>query len=200
MASYPNLGDDDRVGVEGTNRTGRKQTMTESTEPTTEAVQRFNGLSEDEARTVLSGCLAAPRWVEEVAGNRPYPDADAVLAQAETSARSLSEQEVAAALAHHPRIGELPVSDDDESRFSSREQSGVDHADLELSQRLVTGNAAYEARFGQVFLIRAKGRDARQILCQLERRLGNDERTEAEEVARQLREIAVLRLQEVLTQ
>jgi 2-oxo-4-hydroxy-4-carboxy-5-ureidoimidazoline decarboxylase len=51
-----------------------------------------------------------------------------------------------------------------------------------------------------VFLIRAKGRDTREILAELERRLRNDQQTEEKEVVDQLREIAVLRLQEVLGQ
>jgi 2-oxo-4-hydroxy-4-carboxy-5-ureidoimidazoline decarboxylase len=189
MASYPDLGNDDQVEAESLTPTRAMP-----------GVRRFNGLSEDEARIVLGSCLAVPRWVQEVAAKRPYPDQAAVLAQADASGQSLSEQEVAAALARHPRIGERPSADDKESRFSSREQSGLDTADPELAQRLVEGNAAYEARFGRVFLIRAKGRDAQQILGELERRLGNDEQTEEGEVAGQLREIAVLRLQEVLAQ
>ncbi len=163
-------------------------------------VRRFNGQSEEEVRSVLSTCLAVPRWVDEVAAKRPYDDEPAVLAQADASARSLTEQEVAAALAQHPRIGEHRAADDDESRFSRLEQSGVEGTDAGVARRLAEGNAAYEARFGRVFLIRAKGRDAREILAELDRRLGNDERTESEEVAGQLREIAVLRLQEVLKQ
>lgn len=177
MASYPDLGDDGRVDVE-----------------------RFNALPDQDLRVVLSTCLAVPRWVDEVAAKRPYDDEASALVQADASARTLTEQEVAAALARHPRIGEHPTTDDEESRFSRREQSGVDDADNALARRLAEGNAAYEARFGRVFLIRAKGRDSREILAELDRRLGNDPRAELGEVADQLREIAVLRLDEVLEQ
>jgi 2-oxo-4-hydroxy-4-carboxy-5-ureidoimidazoline decarboxylase len=189
MASCPDLGNDDRVE-------GDSGTQTRSST----GVRRFNGLSEDEVRTVLASCLAVPRWVEDVAAQRPYPDQATALAQAEASARSLSQPEVAAALARHPRIGVRPSADDEESRFSSREQASVDGADPKVAHRLAEGNADYEARFGHMFLIRAKGRDAREILSELDRRLGNDDRTESGEVSGQLREIAVLRLQEVLEQ
>jgi 2-oxo-4-hydroxy-4-carboxy-5-ureidoimidazoline decarboxylase len=184
---YPDLGDDDEVGVE-------------NVQNQSPGVQAFNTRPEHEVRATLSTCLGVPRWVEEVTASRPYADEDAVLAQADASARSLSEQEVAAALARHSRIGERPTADDRESRFSSREQSGVDGTDREMTQRLAVGNAAYEARFGRVFLIRAKGRDTREILAELERRLRNDQQTEEKEVVDQLREIAVLRLQGVLGQ
>jgi 2-oxo-4-hydroxy-4-carboxy-5-ureidoimidazoline decarboxylase len=177
MASCLDLGDDDQVDLE-----------------------KFNVLPDQELRAVLSTCLAVPRWVDEVAANRPYVDEAAVIAQADASAWTLTEQEVAAALARHPRIGQRPTADDTESRFSRREQSGVDDTDNALARRLVEGNAAYEDRFGRVFLIRAKGRDSREILAELHRRLGNDPGVEAGEVAGQLREIAVLRLEEVLKQ
>jgi 2-oxo-4-hydroxy-4-carboxy-5-ureidoimidazoline decarboxylase len=50
-----------------------------------------------------------------------------------------------------------------------------------------------------VFLIRAAGRDAEEILAELERRLGNDDATERDETVEQLRQIALLRLEQVVT-
>ena len=46
----------------------------------------------------------------------------------------------------------------------------------------------------RVFLIRAAGRTGPQILAELERRLDNDDEAERAETVRQLREIALLRL------
>jgi 2-oxo-4-hydroxy-4-carboxy-5-ureidoimidazoline decarboxylase len=60
---------------------------------------------------------------------------------------------------------------------------------------IADGNAAYEERFGRVFLIRAAGRTPEQMRAELERRLGNDDETEAAEALDQLREIALLRLE-----
>jgi 2-oxo-4-hydroxy-4-carboxy-5-ureidoimidazoline decarboxylase len=57
---------------------------------------------------------------------------------------------------------------------------------------------AYEERFERVFLIRASGRTGPQILAELDRRLGNDPATERAETVSQLREIALLRLEQVL--
>ena len=61
------------------------------------------------------------------------------------------------------------------------------------------GNQAYEERFGQVFLIRAAGRSAEEILAALESRLTNDEKTEQSIVADQLRQIALLRLSKAVS-
>jgi 2-oxo-4-hydroxy-4-carboxy-5-ureidoimidazoline decarboxylase len=78
--------------------------------------------------------------------------------------------------------------------MSRAEQSGVDPSDGEVQDALVRGNRAYEARFGRVFLIRAAGRDAREILASLSERLEHTPEQEERIVAEQLREIALLRL------
>ena len=78
------------------------------------------------------------------------------------------------------------------------EQAGVDPAAGDTAARLAAGNAAYEERFGRVFLIRAAGRDAEAILAELDRRLGNDDATERAETVDNLRQIALLRLEALL--
>ena len=84
------------------------------------------------------------------------------------------------------------------ARSREREQAGVDPAAGDTAARLAAGNAAYEERFGRVFLIRAAGRDAEAILAELDRRLGNDDATERAETVDNLRQIALLRLEALL--
>jgi 2-oxo-4-hydroxy-4-carboxy-5-ureidoimidazoline decarboxylase len=50
-----------------------------------------------------------------------------------------------------------------------------------------------------VFLIRAAGRSSAEILSELDRRLGNDAATERGETVAALRDIALLRLEQVVT-
>lgn len=156
----------------------------------------FNALPEAAAREQLRRCLDVPRWVDTVLAGRPYADVDALLAVA-TGAVELDADELDAALAGHPRIGERAGAGHDRA-FSSAEQAGVDRDDAELAQRLADGNRAYEQRFDRVFLIRAAGRDSAQILAELERRLGNDDETERAETVDQLRQIALLRLAHIV--
>ncbi|MET0813427.1 MAG: 2-oxo-4-hydroxy-4-carboxy-5-ureidoimidazoline decarboxylase, partial [Microbacterium sp.] len=54
-------------------------------------------------------------------------------------------------------------------------------------------------RFGRVFLIRAAGRSPEEMLAELDRRLSNDDGTEAAEATGQLAEIALLRLRGAVT-
>jgi 2-oxo-4-hydroxy-4-carboxy-5-ureidoimidazoline decarboxylase len=140
-------------------------------------------------RDVLLGCLSVPRWADDVLAGQPYDDRDALIAAADAAARELTDEELDQALSGHPRIGERGGAQ------SRREQSGVDPTAGETAARLKAGNAAYEQRFGRVFLIRAAGRDAEEILSQLERRLQNDDATERAETVDNLRQIALLRLQ-----
>lgn len=142
-------------------------------------------------REVLLGCLAVPRFADEVLAGQPYADEDALIAAADKAARSLSDEELDQALAGHPRIGERGGSQ------SQKEQSNVDTGD-ETQARLKAGNAAYEERFDRVFLIRAAGRSADEILAELDRRLQNDDVTERAETVDNLRQIALLRLEGAL--
>ena len=66
--------------------------------------------------------------------------------------------------------------------------------------RIAEGNRAYEQRFGHVFLIRAAGRTADEMLAALTERLGNDPETERDVVRRELAEIVRLRLLKVVQQ
>ena len=157
----------------------------------------FNALPEPAAREQLSGCLDVPRWVDTVLEARPYGDLGALLTVASAAAESLSDEELEAALARHPRIGERAGAGHD-TDHSAREQAGVD-ASGDTATLLAAGNRAYESRFDRVFLIRAAGRDSTEILGELSRRLGNDEESERAETVTQLREIALLRLEQVVS-
>ncbi|MBD8871013.1 2-oxo-4-hydroxy-4-carboxy-5-ureidoimidazoline decarboxylase [Nocardioides donggukensis] len=155
----------------------------------------LNALGDDEVRARLARCLAVPRWVEDVASGRPYADRAALLGTADAAARELTDDELDQALAGHPRIGERPGAGHD-AGHSRREQAGVDPAAGDDVARLAAGNRDYEERFDRVFLIRAAGRGSAEILAELRRRLANDDATERAETVDNLREIALLRLEQ----
>jgi 2-oxo-4-hydroxy-4-carboxy-5-ureidoimidazoline decarboxylase len=159
-------------------------------------LEEFNALPEAEARERLTTCLDVPRWVDTVLEGRPYADLGALRTVAGTAVE-LDDGELERALARHPRIGERAAAGHD-AVFSAREQAGVDPADADVARRIEAGNEAYEERFDRVFLIRASGRTGREILAELERRLGNDDATERAETIEQLGEIALHRLDQIV--
>ena len=162
------------------------------------SLESFNAQSPDAAAAVIRPCADIDRWVDSIVASRPYATVAEALALADREARTWTAEDVDAALAHHPRIGERAGGDSTEAALSRNEQSSVG-ADEAAAEALLEGNRAYEDRFGRVFLIRAAGRSAPEILAELRRRLDNDQETESVEVAQQLREIALLRLEGILT-
>ncbi len=162
--------------------------------PSAEQVRAFDDLPRDEAVTRLLRCLGVTRWADEVADARPYAAWRPLRDTAAVAAGHLDDDELTEALAGHPRIGERAGAGHD-TAHSASEQSGVDPADAGVAARLAAGNTAYEARFDRVFLVRAKGRDATQILAELTRRLAHDDAAERIETLTALRDIALLRLE-----
>jgi 2-oxo-4-hydroxy-4-carboxy-5-ureidoimidazoline decarboxylase len=150
-------------------------------------------VTDSELREGLFASLAVPRWVEDVASRAPFRTLVELLAVASAEATPLASTEIAQAIAHHPRIGEK-TRGDGVSQAMSRAEQGTSE---ELGDELALGNAAYEQRFGRVFIIRAVGRSRAEILAELHRRLELDDAIEIQIVGEQLRDIALLRLEKL---
>jgi 2-oxo-4-hydroxy-4-carboxy-5-ureidoimidazoline decarboxylase len=158
-------------------------------------LQEFNDLPAGAAGDAVRPCVDIDSWVDGVVAGRPYADTAELLDRADSLARAWTPIEVEKALADHPRIGERHAGSGASAQMSGSEQAGVDPHDAEIRRRLAEGNAAYEQRFDRIYLVRAAGRSAEQILGLLEERLGNDPGTEIAVTSGQLREIALLRLE-----
>ncbi len=118
-------------------------------------------LSADELTALFSG---RTRLVDELVGR------ESPLEVAEQVALGLAEDDQAAALATHPRIGE-----------PSEEQRG---AEPEVLTELARLNDEYERRFGFAFVVFVNGRTRAELVPVLRERL---ERTRAEELETGLR-------------
>jgi 2-oxo-4-hydroxy-4-carboxy-5-ureidoimidazoline decarboxylase len=158
------------------------------------ALDDFNSEPVETAAESLRACNAAPRFAAEVLAGRPYRNPGTLVARAEEVSRALPWDEVAQALAAHPRIGDRVAGSSAEAQASRREQSAMSDADAEVRAALVEGNRAYEERFDHVFLIRAAGRSPEEMLAELRRRLANDVEAERAEVTEQLAQITALRV------
>jgi 2-oxo-4-hydroxy-4-carboxy-5-ureidoimidazoline decarboxylase len=159
----------------------------------------FNALPGERAERELLSCCAAPAWARAVAAGRPYPDLAAALAAADAASARLSWGGIAQALAAHPRIGERPSGTGLAVVWSRREQAGMATAGEETAAALLAANKAYEERFGHVFLVSASGRTPEELLAAARARLGNDPAGERDVVREELRKIARLRLERLLS-
>ncbi|RLK52284.1 2-oxo-4-hydroxy-4-carboxy-5-ureidoimidazoline decarboxylase [Microbacterium telephonicum] len=157
-------------------------------------LEQFNAAPESDARATATVWAAIPAWADAVATGRPYASVDEAVGVAGAAADGWTRLDLDTALAHHPRIGQKPLGDTAEAAASRREQASMTTASDDLTAAMAAANAAYEERFGRVFLIRAAGRTPDEMLAEARRRLGNDDDTEAAEALEQLRQIALLRL------
>lgn len=146
----------------------------------------------------LHACCAADAWLSRMSLARPFPSAKDALDLSDGLVLGLDDASLDQALAAHARIGERRLGSTTEDRWSRTEQAGALAVDTDVQQRLADGNRRYEERFGRVFLIRAAGRSADEMLAALEERLTNDEATERDVVRRELADITRLRLLKVM--
>ncbi|WP_110182102.1 2-oxo-4-hydroxy-4-carboxy-5-ureidoimidazoline decarboxylase [Nocardioides solisilvae] len=161
-------------------------------------IEQFNQQDAEDAAAQLRACAAIDHWVDALVAARPYDSREELLTHAMSLAAGWTADDVEAALADHPRIGERHPGGA-AADHSAREQAGIDPADAEVQARLLAGNRAYEERFGRIFLVRAAGRSAGEILALLEERLTLEPALELRVTADQLAEIALLRMEGLLS-
>jgi len=162
-----------------------------------DTITELNAAGADEAETALLACCASRRWAAVILAARPYQALAHLTAVSDATVAALDWSDVEEALSGHPRIGERVRGAGQEAEWSRREQSAAATGDGGLRAALTAGNVEYEQRFGHVFLIKATGRSATEILTALHRRLSNDEATEREVVRAELAGIVHLRLEKL---
>jgi 2-oxo-4-hydroxy-4-carboxy-5-ureidoimidazoline decarboxylase len=157
----------------------------------------LNASSKDEAAAALLRCGGSARWVERMMEHRPFTSESDLHAAAETAWIGLDRADYLEAFARHPRLGADRARL--RERWSAEEQSGVTRAGEATLEALRAGSAAYEARFGFVFLVCATGKSANEVLTLLAQRMGNDPETELGVAAAELAKITRLRLEKLAT-
>lgn len=158
---------------------------------------RVDEAAPDDARELLRACCGSTRWVESMLRRRPFGTDEALSAAAREAWFALTPADWKEAFAAHPKIGDRDAL---RSRFAAtrhlaaREQAGVDQAPEEVLTALALGNAAYEERFGYIFIVCASGLTAEEMLGRLRARLENEPATELRIAAEEQAKITELRL------
>jgi allantoicase len=163
----------------------------------------LDALPADRAEQALLACCGSTRWAAQVAAGRPFVDVAALQATALDVWRALGPDDHLEAVRAHPRIGGAGTGGAGtgggrSAGWSAVEQAGAATADAATARAIAERSAAYERRFGHLFLIRAAGRSAHDVLAALDERLGNDADVERGVVAAQQAEITALRLDRML--
>ncbi|MBU6534556.1 2-oxo-4-hydroxy-4-carboxy-5-ureidoimidazoline decarboxylase [Streptomyces mayonensis] len=147
-------------------------------------LERFNTARPEEAARALLTCLNSRAWAHRLAAHRPYPDLPALLAAADEAAYDLAPDDLAEALAAET----LPTLPEDTYAAA--------HTALSAA------HAAYESRFGHVFVISLDGlspdETLNHLLAAVRSRLNNDPDEERLVAAEELRNLAGTRLSNAL--
>lgn len=163
-------------------------------------VDRFNALTDDQAREELTLCCVSQRWIDGMLGGRPFADREALARHADRVWRSLDESDYLEAFEGHPQIGNVATL---RRRYAASEslatgeQSGVAAANDELLARLADGNRRYLERFGFIFIVCATGKTAEEMCQLLESRLPHERDRELVIAAEEQRKILQLRLEKL---
>ncbi|UGY95184.1 2-oxo-4-hydroxy-4-carboxy-5-ureidoimidazoline decarboxylase [Streptomyces gobiensis] len=145
-------------------------------------LDQLNNAAVESAEATLLTCCGSRRWARRVAGHRPYPDPQSLLAAADEASYDLTDQDVAEALAA---------------------ESGAQHPSegpgaLAAHTALRAAHAAYESRFGYAFVICLDGLPPEErldaILAGIRTRLGHEAEQELAITADELRRLAQGRL------
>jgi len=163
----------------------------------------LNALPANEAEAQLLTCCGSTAFARRLAAARPFADRAALAATADAIWAALAPADWHEAFAAHPRIGsrkDVAKKSAATRAWSEGEQAGMDTASAAVAGRLVEANAAYEARFGHIYLVCATGRTAEELLATCLARLDNAPDVELRVAAEEQRKITRIRLRKLLDQ
>ncbi len=161
------------------------------------AIETLNQLDPQAARARLARCCGAQRWVTHLLEQSPFASTAQLRHAADELWWVLGPDDWREAFTHHPKIGDMASL---RTKFASTqtwaagEQASVSEASEAILAGLARGNAAYEQKFGYIFIVCATGKSAQEMLTLLEQRLPNDPATELKIAAEEQRKITQIRL------
>ncbi|MCX5429503.1 2-oxo-4-hydroxy-4-carboxy-5-ureidoimidazoline decarboxylase [Streptomyces sp. NBC_00257] len=148
-------------------------------------LDRFNAVPSAEAEAALLECCGSRRWAQRLAAHRPFPDVDSLLAAADEAGYDLAPADLSEAL-------------------TAEVSPGLHHAAPHSAHlALQAAHAAYESRFGHVFVICLDGfglaEQPDQVLAGIRARLAHEPDQERVVTAEEMRRLARGRIIELVS-
>lgn len=164
-------------------------------------LKELNELELAELETKLEQCCAATSWYKGLAAEFPFESISDLKGNSNRIWAACSELDYLEAFHGHPKIGDvdsLAKKFQATKQWAGNEQELVEQASMDVIKALSEGNAAYEARFGFIFIVFATGKTAQQMLDLLLERLPNGRELELEIAAAEQHKITTLRIQKIV--
>jgi len=165
-------------------------------------IQALNQLPPVQLKEALARCCGATNWIARMTAAFPVKNEQQLFSEAERIWYACTESDWREAFTHHPKIGDINSLKEkfaSTSQWAQGEQSAVRHTSYEVLQALAKGNAAYEQKFGYIFIVCATGKGAEEMLALLEARLHNDPADEINIAMAEQNKITHIRLQKLLS-
>ena len=154
-----------------------------------------------DASQLLRQCCTSETWIQRLEQGRPFASNEVLHTAADTAWQELMEKDYLQSFEGHPKIGDvgsLKAKYANTKALAAGEQASVDSASDHIIVALVEGNAAYEEKFGFIFIVCASGKSAAEMLALLQARLPNSREQELLNAAEEQRKIFHLRLEKLL--
>ena len=158
----------------------------------------FNNLNRDEFISLFRVIFEKTQWIaEKLFELKPFKDKDDLINKMIQIYESSSKNETLNILRAHPKL----AVEKNLTEHSNQEQS---RANLKSCTQEEFGeftklNNEYEKKFGFPFIIAVKGKDKIKILNNFRQRINNDVEFEFKESKKQVKKIALFRLNELFT-
>jgi len=162
-------------------------------------IAEFDHLDNKEKKALLLQCCGSSAWVEKMVRMPAVEDLVDLFEDAEEAWYQCKSDDWKEAFSHHPKIGDMEMLRKKYSadKFVGNEQSGVKNASDEVLKKLAEGNAAYEKKFGYIFIVCATGKSADEMLSLLQERLGNNPDEEIQNAMEEQNKITKIRLEKL---
>jgi OHCU decarboxylase len=165
-------------------------------------LSELNVLPGYRAEDELLKCCSSKAWAQWMARRRPFASPDRLLDAAGEIWWRLDPDDWMQAFRAHPQIGQRHPKAHKSTQsqaWSAQEQSGMDHADPDVTMKLQEANQEYLTKFGYIFIVCASGKIAEEMLAILRSRLANSPEQEIRVAAEEQSKITRLRLEKLLT-
>ncbi len=166
----------------------------------------LRAMPEPELAAALRSCCGAESWVRAMSKERrekpaSFASLSALQKRGAELWSALAATDWDEAFRAHPRIGEQKAEATQSataSSWSKTEQASVDAASSATRDQLRQANAAYEQKFGRIYIVCASGKTPEQMLALAQERMQNDPSVELQRAAEEQRKITDLRLEKLV--
>ena len=158
----------------------------------------LNNLNRDKFISLFGVIFEKTQWIaEKLLELKPFDGKDDLINKMIQIYESSPKQETLNILRAHPKL----AVEKNLTEHSSNEQSraNLKNCTQEEFDEFINLNNKYEKKFGFPFIIAVKGKDKIEILNNFRQRINNDVEFEFEESKKQVKKIALFRLDELFT-